>query len=418
MKKITLPKNHITGLKIYCNKCKRYNPKCRHIEELIYRLVVHIPGSKNLTRCKSLISRHYEDAVVESIDIIKGLKSNDYRVPQSANDSKEYTMIGAILKYNQYLSGEYELKHLIKKITEAHRKETIRFIKLFCSVLKRQHNFDLMRVTDVSVNDVSLFYESMEKQYSARTFNKCMIALKGFFKFLIEIEKIEMKNPFAVYNSKSVGSQKIETITKNEFDKILESIENSDAHMKLGGKGEVKVMYRKYLKDGFKLFLLTGARREEVVDLRWSDIYHSGETYFFMIKNKKVERNNNVNGEFYKYIPINADLFDLLLELGYEEKKSSNDFILSPDRYESTLTMMNTLSKSFTFYKNKAGIRKNVSLKNLRKTYLSWVNQVMGSETRILSSHSTDKVLQEHYLDPTILSAIQKGTLNIKVFGE
>ena len=56
MKKITLPKNHITGLKIYCNKCKRYNPKCRHNEELIYRLVVHIPGSKNLTRCKSLIS--------------------------------------------------------------------------------------------------------------------------------------------------------------------------------------------------------------------------------------------------------------------------------------------------------------------------------------------------------------------------
>ena len=187
MKKITLPKNHITGLKIYCNKCKRYNPKCRHIEELIYRLVVHIPGSKNLTRCKSLISRHYEDAVVESIDIIKGLKSNDYRVPQSVNESKEYTMIGAILKYNQYLSGEYELKHLIKKITEAHRKETIRFIKLFCSVLKRQHNFDLMRVTDVSVNDVSLFYESMEKHYSARTFNKCMISLKGFFKFLIEI---------------------------------------------------------------------------------------------------------------------------------------------------------------------------------------------------------------------------------------
>ena len=275
MKKITLPKNHITGLKIYCNKCKRYNPKCRHNEELIYRLVVHIPGSKNLTRCKSLISRHYEDAVVESIDIIKGLKSNDYRVPQSTNESKEYTMIGAIIKYNQYLSGEYELKHLIKKITEAHRKETIRFIKLFCSVLKRQHNFDLMRVTDVSVNDVSLFYESMEKHYSARTFNKCMISLKGFFKFLIEIEKIDMKNPFAVYNSKSVGSQKIETITKNEFDKILESVDNSDSQLKLGGKGEVKVMYRKYLKDGFKLFLFTGARREEVVDLRWSDIYHS-----------------------------------------------------------------------------------------------------------------------------------------------
>ncbi|WP_396197142.1 tyrosine-type recombinase/integrase [Flavobacterium sp.] len=418
MKKITLPKNHITGLKIYCNKCKRYNPKCRHNEELIYRLVVHIPGSKNLTRCKSLISRHYEDAVVESIDIIKGLKSNDYRVPQSTNESKEYTMIGAIIKYNQYLSGEFDLKHLIKKVTEGHRKESIRFIKLFCNVLKNHHNFEIMRVRDVSVKDVSRFYETMERHYAPRTFNKCLISLKSFFNFLIEIEKIDMKNPFAVYQSKSVGHLKIETITKNEFTKILECVDESDSLLKLGGKGEVKNMYRDYLKDGFKLFLFSGCRREEVVDLRWSDIYHSGETYFFMINNKKVERNNNISGEFYKYIPINSDLFDLLMELGYDEKKTSNDFILCPNRYESTLTIMNTLSKSFTFYKNKAGIQKNISLKNLRKTYLSWVNQVMGSETRILSSHSTDKVLIEHYLDPTILSAIQKGTLNIKVFGK
>ena len=45
-----------------------------------------------------------------------------------------------------------------------------------------------------------------------------------------------------------------------------------------------------------------------------------------MINNKKVERNNNISGEFYKYIPINSDLFDLLMELGYNEKKTSNDF--------------------------------------------------------------------------------------------
>jgi integrase len=275
-----------------------------------------------------------------------------------------------------------------------------------------------MRVRDVSVKDVSRFYETMERHYAPRTFNKCLISLKSFFNFLIEIEKIDMKNPFAVYQSKSVGHLKIETITKNEFTKILECVDESDSLLKLGGKGEVKNMYRDYLKDGFKLFLFSGCRREEVVDLRWSDIYHSGETYFFMINNKKVERNNNISGEFYKYIPINSDLFDLLMELGYDEKKTSNDFILCPNRYESTLTIMNTLSKSFTFYKNKAGIQKNISLKNLRKTYLSWVNQVMGSETRILSSHSTDKVLIEHYLDPTILSAIQKGTLNIKVFGK
>jgi integrase len=418
MKKISLPKNHLTGLKIYCNKCKRYNPRCRHIEELLYRLVVHIPGSKNSVKSKSLLSRNYEDAVKESMDIIKELKSNDYRDLTTNNESKEYTMIGAILKYNQYLSGKYELKHLIKKVSEGHRKESVRFIKLFCNVLKSHHNLETMRVRDVSVKDVSRFYESMESHYAPRTFNKCMISLKSFFNFLIEIEKVEMKNPFSVYNSKSVLSTLNETITKEEFEKILDCIDSSDSLLKLGGKGEVKNMYRDYLKLGFKLFLLTGGRREEVVDLRWSDIYYSGDTYFFMIKNKKVERNQNIDGNFNKYIPINSDLLDLLNEMGFEDKKTSNDFILCSDRKESHLTIMNTLSKSFSFYKDKAGITKNISLKHLRKTYISWVNQVMGNDTGKLTSHSTDKVLIDHYLDQTILNTIQKGMLNIKVFGQ
>ena len=69
-------------------------------------------------------------------------------------------------------------------------------------------------------------------------------------------------------------------------------------------------------------------------------------------------------------------------------------------------------------YKNKSGLKKDISLRHLRKTYISWVNQVMGGDTRILTSHSTDGVLKEHYLDPTILDTIQKGMLNIKVFGK
>lgn len=417
MRKIHLPKNHFKGLKIYCNKCKRYNPICKHTDDLFYRAVVHIPGTKNSTKIKTLIATKYEDAVKEIIDVIEELKSNDYRDLPVNNDSKEFTIIGAILKYNQYLSGKYELRHLVKQVSEGHRKESLRFIKLFCNVLKHHHNFEIMRVKDVSIKDVSRFYESMEGKYAPRTFNKCMIALKSFFKFLIEIEKMEIKNPFEVYHSKSIINQKVETITKEEFESIIESIKPDDSFVKLGGRGEVKNMYRDYLKVGFRLSLLSGLRREEVTDLKWSDIFFSGDISFFMIKNKKVERNKNIKGEFYKYVPINSDLFDLLIELGYDKMKTTENYILCPDRKESQLTIMNTLSKSFTFYKNKTGIKKEISLKHLRKTYISWVNQVMGNETGKLTSHSTNGVLVEHYLDPTILNTIQRGMLNIKVFG-
>ncbi len=136
-----------------------------------------------------------------------------------------------------------------------------------------------------------------------------------------------------------------------------------------------------------------------------------------MISNKKVQRDTNNKGSYMKYIPINSDLLSFLFELCFEDKKHTNDYILFPDRNISNTTIMNTLSKSFTFYKDKAGITKNISLKHLRKTYISWVNQVMGHETGKLTSHSTDKVLIDHYLDPKILNTIQKGMLNIKVFG-
>jgi hypothetical protein len=67
--------------------------------------------------------------------------------------------------------------------------------------------------------------------------------------------------------------------------------------------------------------------------------------------------------------------------------------------------------------KNGAGIDKDVSLKNLRKTYITWVNQAMGNETGLLTSHSTQQVLERYYLDPKVLSAIERGALEIKVFG-
>lgn len=118
-----------------------------------------------------------------------------------------------------------------------------------------------------------------------------------------------------------------------------------------------------------------------------------------------------------KHIPINEDLLDLLVEMGYEKNKDTSNYILFPDREVSALTIMDSLSKAFTHYRKGAGIEKDISLKNLRKTYLTWVNQVMNKDTKILSSHSTDGVLKEYYLDPTVLTAIGKGALEIKIFG-
>lgn len=418
MNKLVLPKNQYKGIKIYCKKCKVENPKCKHFEIFSYKVRVHIPGTQKSVKSKILKSKVYSDAVIEAINFEKYLKATNYQtIVVDSKQGNDYSVIDSIIKYNHYLNGESEYAQFKKNITDGHRKELIRFCKYFAKTLKKNKNIELARIKDVSKQDVSNFYSWAENHYNPKTFNKCLNGVKGFFDFLIDIEEIEMKNPFRKYSRKQVRKTNIDSVTKEEFDAILEAVDKYSSIVVLGGKGERKNMYKPYLKDGFRLFLLAGGRREEIVDLRWSNIFVSvSGVKFFRIQNLKVERNLNVDG-IYKYIPINSDLFDLLLEMGYHEKKQSDDYILLPERKIQSKTIMDSLSKAFSHYKKGAGIEKNISLKSLRKTYITWVHQVMQKETGLLTSHSTTKVLESYYIDPKILSLVEKAAMETKIFG-
>ncbi|MEZ7499851.1 tyrosine-type recombinase/integrase [Flavobacterium sp. Arc3] len=419
MNKLVLPKKKYKGIKIYCRICKVDNPKCNHFESFTYRVRVHIPGTLKSVKSKILNSKIYSDAVIEAINFEKHLKTNNYQtIVVDSAEGNDYSVIDSIIKYNHYLNGESEYAQFKKSVTNEHRKELIRFCKYFAKTLKKNKNIELTRIKDVSRQDVSNFYSWADNHYSPKTFNKCLNGVKGFFDFLIDIEEIEMKNPFRKYSRKQISKTNIDSVTREEFTKILEAVDTYSPFVILGGRGERKNMFKPYLKDGFKLFLLTGGRREEIVDLRWSDIYEAvSGVKFFRIQNLKVERSRNIDG-LYKYIPINSDLFDLLMEMGYHDKKQTDDYILVPERKVQSKTIMDSLSKSFTHYKNGAGIKKEISLKSLRKTYITWVHQVMQKETGLLTSHSTAKVLEAYYIDPQILSVVEKGAVEIKIFGE
>lgn len=417
MSVLKLPKNPYKGLKLFCKKCRVDNPKCNHHDRIIYRVRVHVPGTMKDIKSKMLSASNYEDAVAETIEFEKELKSNGYETIQpKVDDGNDYSVVGAIMKFDYYLRGESEYAHLRKNVTKGHIDEMFRFCKFFANSLKQKYNIERMRIVDVSQQDVANFYVWAEEHYAPKTFNKCLAGIKGFFDFLIEVEEVEMKNPFRKYVRKYVPQSEIDTITKAEFDSIIQAVDNCTPICKLGGKGENKNMYKPYLKDGFKLFLLSGGRREEVVDLKWNNIFVTeSKIKFFRIVNLKVTRIKKKE-EIIKYIPINDDLFDFLKELGYEEKRNTDEYILSPERFEKSKTMMDKLSKSFTHYRIGAGIEKDISLKHLRKTYITWVNNELGIDTGLITS-STNGVLEKFYLDPKILTAIETAALKVRVFG-
>jgi integrase len=420
MRKIVLPKHPYKGLKIFCKKCRIDKSLCKHTDDLVYRARIHVPGTINGVKTKMLKADNYNDAVKEIIEFESELKNNNFQnIEQKTELGNDYSLLDALIKYNQYLNGDAEYSHLKKNITKGHKDELIRYCRFFLENLKLSKKIDRIRPIDVTQKDVSLFYNWADKKYEARTFNKCLVSVKGFFEFIIDIERILMRNPFKIFTKKQVIHSNIESITQEEFNEVLNSVDTFIPSVKLGGKGKVINLFKPWLKDGFKLFLLTGARREEVVDLKWSDIYVSRDGIkFFMFNNLKVNRIMKGNTPKLKYVPINADLEDLLIELGMNEKKDSKDYILCPDRNFSSYFIMNSLSKGFTHYKNGAGIKRNISLKTLRKTYITWHNQVMGKETGLITSHSNGDILEKFYIDAKVLSAIEKAALEVRIFGK
>ena len=421
MKKITLPKNPYRGLKIFCRTCRIDNPKCNHYDRQLYRVRIHIPGNSKSVRTKFLEAENYNDAVAECVDFERELKSNGYErtIATFSETSTDYSIGDAVVKYREYMSGESKFAHLKKNVSQGHIDESVRYCWLLVENVALRKNVKRTRPTDIDINDVSNFYKWAEEKYAPKTFNKVLIAVRAFFEFLIDIENIDMKNPFRKYVPKVATPPTIDTITEEEFNRILDAVDTFDPIQKLGGKGESKNRYRHYLKDGFHLFLLTGGRREEVVDLKWSDIYtlDSG-VKTFIVENLKVKRIKKNAKEYVKYFPINKDLEDYLNQMGMEDMLSKDEYILYPERDISSKSIMDILSKSFTYYKEAAGIKKNISLSNLRKTYISWHNQVLGVDTGLVTNSADRNVLKTYYIDPKIMSAVEKAALEVRVFGK
>lgn len=421
MKKLILPQNPHKGLKIFCRTCRIDNPKCKHYDRQVYRVRIHIPGDSSSVRTKFLESDNYNDAVAECVDFERELKSNGYERTNVtfSETSTDYSIVDAVVKYREYMSGESKFAHLKKNVTQGHIDESVRYCWKFVENLSLSKNIKRTRPTDIKTEDVSNFYKWAEETYAPKTFNKCFIAVRAFFEFLIDIEDFNMKNPFRKFVPKITTPANIDTITEDEFERIVAAVDTADPIQRLGGKGESKNRYRDYLKDGFYLFLLTGGRREEVVDLKWSDIYtlDSG-VKTFIVTNLKVTRIKKNAKEYTKYFPINKDLEDYLRYLGMDDMLGKDEYILFPNRDVSTKTIMNDLSKGFSFYKEAAGITKDIKLSNLRKTYISWHNKELGADTGLVTNSADRDVLKKYYIDPKIMTTIEVAALNVRVFGK
>jgi len=450
MKKKKLPQNKLGGLFVYCSDCNKYfsflyrNVKldsgntvrrealcgrtkrnyssCKSIDKHKYKIRVHVPGTQGGKISRTLSSETYDEAIAEAIqtkkDLLLGIAKTNQAETQK--DRSPY-LIEAEVTYLDYIQNIDVPEHKKKKRGIKHIKDVQSGLRKFNEALARHKiNKKIVLFSSIGEKHVGYFHNYLRnvKGHSPRTYNRIMGYLKTFFKWAIKHYKLQLENPFEEVTSLAVTST-VNTISSTEFRTLLDKIipENGIAY-----EGKKKVFkrnrYRPWLKTAFRLALHSGGRREEVISMKWNMIrFINGEPAYFEVPNLKVERakgegfNENVPP---KIIPITKSLLDLLFELGYRDNVNKDQYVLEIGRDKvSDLGLMEMLSKGFSHFYNQLDTGKELKFSDLRNTYLTYLNLVMGGDTRKLSSHASEEVLERHYIDKTVIS---KAIRNFEIF--
>jgi integrase len=312
--------------------------------------------------------------------------------------------------YLAFLNNVDVEAHMVKQRTDKHLWEVENYFAKFCKALKWQGiSHTIFRTDQLNNRVVSHFHSYIldELKHQNKTYNKMMALMRQFVDWLIHQNGYEISNPFKLVQKRRENSDKT-IVTQQEFEHFLNTITPENKYQILPS-GERKNRYKDWLSRAYRLALETGLRREEFMCLQFSDIVldENANPLLIKVENYKVNRikgGNDVSQEV-KHVPITQGLLKLLEELGIDQYRGTDRFLIGHDERASRKTLIEFVSKAFSFYWKRTGIEKNVQLKHLRKTYLTALVEHFGDKAPMISSHSGIQVLKDHYVNDQRLVA-------------
>ena len=432
-----LKKCNVKGIYIQCTKCKKTITNscgltgkkigsCKHLDKNKYKLRVCIPGNNNTVCTKFFDTRDPNELVIQAYQYRLELEKCDYQpTNKKIETSIPRTVVETMAAYIAYLNNDtpHQQEHKIRSI--GHIKEVERYFLYFVEYLKSiKINADLLPILKLDRDVVGQLksYLLETKKYAPKTYNKYIGLMRVFMEHSIREFDLQMKNPFLGFK-RLHGKTTINTINKEEFKKLLEIItpENgiSTYENRSNQKNYKKSFYKPWLKHAILLALYTGRRREEIVFMKFNDILENdkGEPRKIIVQDYKVNKSKGISDiEELKmiHIPVISQLKNLLLELGYEENRGKNEYILAPYETMQRNTMKNFTSKAFTHYYKQLNTGKELRFYDLRKTYISHLFAKYGDKARIITKHSGDEVMHNHYIDEKVISDV---VMDFELFG-
>lgn len=437
------PTKRVKGLVVYCYKCKtnmtdtckatgKLLKLCQHGDKHVFKVYVSVPGTKNERRTKKLETRDINEAMKQAIDFEQAVKrNNDQRetgrgIKEKKNE-KIYrqrmpnNIINSMGRYIGYMYNDSEIVPEFKKKirTKKHIEDIERNFKYFVICLKKNgYNPNQIMVDEIDDLVIGQFHDYILKDLnlSNSSYNRAMTELTSFYNYLIN-EGCQIRNPFKSIPRKQVNSN-IETITKEEYNRLLEIIQKAELGKQTLNNGVVKYLHKPWMKDAVELGLLTGRRTEEIAQMRWNNIFadEQGNLLYIKATDFKVSRQKGLEIDNPKliYVPVSEELKDLLFRIGYEKYRNNDKYILAPEEKMKRETINKFITHSFPHYYKQLGTERDLSFKCLRKTYISNLTSYLGIDNaRLITKHSGTQVMENHYID---MKVIVQTAQNFKMF--
>lgn len=437
LKPLIIPNNKTwKGVTVVCGKCRcPISDMCKELNEPIgkcpngdrhyFKVLISVPGTKNARKTKNLKTRDINEAIKQAIEFEKEVKENRAIQQIRGRENRGFTepvltnlptlLIKAFARYVGWLNNEAVPAHLQRERSQEHIKDVKRALKTFVQCLKNS-GIDTSTLTVEGINDeiVGIIFSYLEKKFSNRTFNKYFSYYTSFLKFYAEEYNTSIRNWFERVKRKTLNP-KPQAITKEEYEALLKQITPENGVRFYEGVKEKRSFYRPWLADAFRLALETGRRREEVVKIKWNLIDESEGV--ITIEDFKVNRIQHRKAEDEKkliHIPLTPVLKELLIELGYERFKGSDEYILAPnEKISRNKVMCDILSRGFSHFYNQLGTGRNLTFKDLRKTYITGMQLHMGDNSKYVTGHTSDGVKDLNYINK---KKIAKSGRDAKVF--
>jgi integrase len=411
------------GLHVICKKCGKileinqdpYND-CNHpIERQRYKAVIRLNGGR---RTRDLKSLDYTEAVKELIDFKDELKNPYFLSIEDVSDHNNYCFNDFVMMFSDWLENVDVPRHEQKQRSTKHIKETVGYIqKMGRFIQSKGYDISTLKMSSVNKHLLGDYYghlESVTKAHS--TFNHHIRALKHFYKFLINEKGLDISDIPSKMKLKYESPNPI-SISVEDFKKILSVITDNNS-VQILSNGVRKNRYRSYTKLGIELCAYSGMRLEEVTILKYSDIHYDteGNPEYILGTDLKFERAHNWDNTKEPkrvFIPMSIDLLNLLVRLEYKSNIGIDKYLIADDEKIERRTLAKQLSHSFSYYRDVAGVDKTISIKHLRKTFLTELHIQTGF-TESMGYQKTNKVIIDNYIDKrAVVKAANKKGLSL-----